>query len=72
MSNYRYHVIAEARINAGHTQKQAAEVVRVTPRQWQRYESGDSRIPYAVWELYKIKTNQADRLYILNSPLEEY
>jgi len=58
MSNYRHHVIAEARINAGHTQKQAAEVVRVTPRQWQRYESGETRIPWAVWELYLLKTNQ--------------
>lgn len=50
--------IVEARRKAGHTQKQAAEVVRVTPRQWQRYESGETRIPWAVWELYLLKTNQ--------------
>lgn len=52
--------IVRARRNAGHTQKQAAEVVRVTPRQWQRYESGDTHIPWPVWELYLLKTNQKE------------
>lgn len=58
MTAYLGDQIVKARRNAGHTQKQAAEVVRVTPRQWQRYESGETRIPWAVWELYLIKTNQ--------------
>lgn len=58
MTAYLGDQIVEARRKAGHTQKQAAEVVRVTPRQWQRYESGETRIPWAVWELYLLKTNQ--------------
>lgn len=58
MTAYLGDQIVEARRKAGQTQKQAAEVVRVTPRQWQRYESGETRIPWAVWELYLLKTNQ--------------
>lgn len=50
--------VFDARIDAGQSQKQAAETVYVTPRQWQRYEHGDSKIPLAVWELYLLKTNQ--------------
>ena len=33
--------LAESRKSKGSTQKQMAELLSITPRAWQRYESGD-------------------------------
>lgn len=38
------------------TQEQAAAVIGVSVRQWQRYESGASIMPAGLFELFKIKT----------------
>lgn len=50
--------IKNARLDAGHTQSQAANVVYTNLRTWQRWESGTSVIPLGLWELYLIKTDQ--------------
>ena len=47
-----------AREKAGLTLKESAETVGVTLRSWQRYESGERQISYAVYELFLIKTGQ--------------
>jgi len=47
--------IRAARVLAGQTQDQAAELVHVTGRAWRRWESGDREISGAAWELYLIK-----------------
>lgn len=52
-------LIREARLNAKHTQKTAAETVyRAADSRWREWESGRHRMDMAVWELYLIKTNQ--------------
>lgn len=53
--------IREARLAAGLTQTQAANVVYVELRSWQRWEAGNNPIPLAAWELFLIKTNQVIR-----------
>jgi DNA-binding transcriptional regulator YiaG len=50
--------IKSARLNAGLTQTQAAEIVSKQLRTWQRYEAGGRKIDSATWELFKIKTGQ--------------
>ena len=49
--------VRQARIDAGLTQTQAAELVHVQLRAWQRYEdkSDSTCIPLANWELFLIK-----------------
>lgn len=47
-----------ARNNAGLTLKESAESVGVTLRSWQRYESGERQISYAIYELFLVKTGQ--------------
>ena len=47
--------IKRVRLAAGLTQTQAAELVHVTLRSWQRYEAGEKRIHPAMWELFLIK-----------------
>lgn len=45
-----------ARIAAGLSVMQAAALVHVDKRTWQRYEAGTSQIPGAIAELFAIKT----------------
>jgi predicted transcriptional regulator len=40
---------------------QAARLVHVADRTWQRYESGRQDIPGAIIELFKIKVSDAQR-----------
>ena len=47
--------IRNLRITLGVTQKEAAEVVHVTARAWQWWESGEREMPRATWELFVIK-----------------
>lgn len=47
--------IKRVRLASGLTQTQAAELVHVTLRSWQRYEAGEKRIHPAMWELFLIK-----------------
>jgi len=55
--------IKQARLDAGHTQKQAAETVhRADSARWREWESGRFRMDKAVWELYLIKTGQTKKL----------
>ena len=51
--------IKKAREAAGLTQVQAAELVGVIERAWQRYEAGDRAMSAAMYELFLIKTGQA-------------
>lgn len=50
--------VISARYVAGDTQERAAERLLISPRTWQRYESGCCGMPAAYWELYLLKTNQ--------------
>ena len=52
--------VKSARISAGLTQKQAAELIHKKLLAWQRYESGDRAMDAAYWELFLIKTGQLD------------
>ena len=44
-----------ARLSAGLTQKQAADLICSALRTWQQYESGDRRMHPGLWELFNIK-----------------
>jgi len=46
-----------ARLASGLSVMQAAALVHVDKRTWQRYEAGTSQIPGAISELFAIKTN---------------
>lgn len=46
------------RLSADLTQKQAAAIIHVLWKTWQRYESGDREMHPAFWELFLIKTGQ--------------
>lgn len=51
--------IRAARLAAGHTQAQAAEVIHSARRMtWADYEEGRRVIPLAAWELYLLRTGQ--------------
>lgn len=51
-------IVKSLRKNAGLTQKEAAEILKIEQRSWERYEAGD-RIPSIQnLELFAIKTNQ--------------
>lgn len=51
--------IKEARLKAGLTQKQAAELVgSPSYRTWQDWEAGKRNMPAAKWELFQIKTTR--------------
>ena len=52
--------IKKSRLNAGLTQAQAAAVIHKKLLAWQRYESGDRAMDYALYELFLIKTGQID------------
>jgi DNA-binding transcriptional regulator YiaG len=47
--------IRSARLALGYTQKESATMVHVSLRAWQMWESGDRKMPPAVWELCVIK-----------------
>ena len=48
--------ITAARVAAGLTQKEAAELVHLgTPGRWAEYESGVRNIDTARWELFQLK-----------------
>uniref|UniRef100_UPI003D301C4D helix-turn-helix domain-containing protein n=1 Tax=Xanthomonas albilineans TaxID=29447 RepID=UPI003D301C4D len=48
--------IRAARDAAGLTQTQATELICSDLRSWQRWESGQSRMPPGLWELFRLKT----------------
>lgn len=50
--------IKAARKLAGHTQTEAGAVVYAALRTWQHWEKGDAKMSPAIFEFYKIKTNQ--------------
>ena len=52
--------IKAARQKAGMTQTQAADVIYKKVLAWQRYESGDRAMDYALYELFLLKTSQID------------
>ena len=47
--------IKRARLRAGLTQTQAAEVIYSTKRTWQDWEGGLHQMHPALWELFKLK-----------------
>lgn len=52
--------IRDARRNAGHTQAEAADFMKCARRTWQDWERRVSPMPINTWELYLIKTGQAE------------
>ena len=48
--------ISAAREFLGLTQQEAADLLHITTRAWQRYEAGERRMHPALWELFCIKT----------------
>ena len=58
MNNPTPEQIKQSRLNAGLTQAQAAAVIYKKLLAWQRYESGDRGMDYALYELFMTKTGQ--------------
>ena len=56
MKNPTPEQIKQSRLNAGLTQAQAAAVIYKKLLAWQRYESGDRSMDYALYELFMLKT----------------
>lgn len=50
--------VARARHSAGLTQSEAAALVHVGLRGWQKWEGGETRMPGAAWELFRVKLGQ--------------
>ena len=50
--------IVGVRINAGLTQKQAAELIYSALRTWQQWEAGDRRMHPGLWELFTAKVKK--------------
>jgi hypothetical protein len=48
--------VKQARLDANLTQRQAAELIYCTERQWRNYEMGVTGLPRGLWELFCIKT----------------
>jgi DNA-binding transcriptional regulator YiaG len=53
--------IKSARLRAGLTQVQAAEVIYSTKRTWQDWERGLNSMHPALWELFKLKVSRSVR-----------
>ncbi|MBX7077524.1 MAG: helix-turn-helix transcriptional regulator [Methanobacteriaceae archaeon] len=51
-------ILKRLRNNANLTQKQAAELIGITKRSWERYEAGSANINMRNVELFALKTNQ--------------
>lgn len=49
-------IVKQARTEANLTQRQAAELIYCTERQWRNYEIGVTNMPRGLWELFCIKT----------------
>ena len=52
--------IRKARVSAGLTQRAAAELVGLTTRAWQYYESGKTRIKLPTWRLFCAETSESE------------
>lgn len=52
--------VKSARAAVGLTQTQAAALIYKKLLAWQRYESGDRTMDYALYELFLLKTSQID------------
>lgn len=50
--------IKKARTDAGLSQASAAELVYVTPRAWQNWESGERKMHPAFWALFRIAVSR--------------
>lgn len=50
--------IRQARTDAGLTLREAAALVHVELRTWQRWEAGEREMSAAHWELFQIKVSQ--------------
>ena len=48
--------IKKSRMDAGFTAKECAKLLYITERNWHYYEAGTRKMPPALWELFKIKT----------------
>lgn len=48
--------VRNARLDANLTQREAANLIYVTERQWRNYEIGVTNMPKGFWELFRIKT----------------
>lgn len=53
--------IRASRLSLGLTQAQAGEKVGVAARTWRSWEAGARVMPGAKWELFLIKTREAER-----------
>ena len=51
--------IQAARLKAGLTQAQCAELVHVDLRSWRRWELAERQINLAAWALFLLRTGQA-------------
>lgn len=51
-------ILKKLRSNANLTQKQAAELIGIARRSWERYEAGSANINMRNVELFAIKTGQ--------------
>lgn len=47
--------IKKARVNAGLTLREAADMVHVNIRTWQKWEAGEREMHPAFWELFTLK-----------------
>lgn len=50
--------VKEARLSAGITQKDAADLIGRHVNRWSEYENGVYPMPPPLWELFLVKTNQ--------------
>ena len=52
--------IQSARLAAGLTQTDAARLIHITCRNWQKWESGENKMHPAFFELFLIKSNREE------------
>ena len=53
--------VRAARLSAGHTQAEAAELVGYHTRSWQKFEAGEKAMRPASFELYTILTRRTHK-----------